>query len=134
MPSSTATYQTKIRLFLIACSIIGLLLPQLFNSYILADYMLNTEYYATVLCKNQDKPALNCKGKCSLKGKFDNNNQLPKGLTTLLEKQMEIMWVDFGYEGKSNGVAQHLAAHTSPFITNISLSSYSTDVFRPPCV
>jgi hypothetical protein len=134
MTLPNATYQNKIGLLLIASSLVALLLPQFFNSYVLADYMLNTEYYATVLCKNQDKPALACKGKCSLKDKFDTNNQLPQGITTLLEKQMEIMWVDFGYVGKSNSVAQHLAAQTSPFITNFSLSSYSTDVFRPPCL
>jgi hypothetical protein len=109
-----------------------LLSPQFFNTYVLADYMFNTEYYATVLCKNQDKPALNCKGKCLLKGKFDHNNQLPKGITTLLEKQMEIMWVVFGNVGKSNPVAYLFTSNISSSITNIILSSNSTDVFRPP--
>lgn len=29
-------------------------------------YQLNQEYYAKVLCRNQDRPELNCDGKCYL--------------------------------------------------------------------
>jgi hypothetical protein len=31
------------------------------------DYVVNYEYISTVLCKNKDKPELNCCGKCHLK-------------------------------------------------------------------
>ena len=39
---------------------------QLHDSIIVANYWLNYDYYSTVLCKNQDKPEMNCHGKCHL--------------------------------------------------------------------
>jgi hypothetical protein len=37
-----------------------------------ADYILRYEYYKNVLCENQDRPELNCNGKCVLAEKFQN--------------------------------------------------------------
>ena len=40
--------------------------------YPYVDYVFNKEYFATVLCQNQEKPELKCNGKCHL------NRQLKK--------------------------------------------------------
>ena len=39
--------------------------------YPYVDYALNTEYFANVLCEQQDKPELKCNGKCSLDKKLE---------------------------------------------------------------
>ena len=42
-------------------------LNALFKLGLVAKYYLNFEYYAKVLCINQDKPAMGCNGQCHLK-------------------------------------------------------------------
>ena len=42
-------------------------LNALFKLGLVAKYYLNFEYYAKVLCINQDKPPMGCKGQCHLK-------------------------------------------------------------------
>lgn len=36
----------------------------------MADYLVRYEYYQEVLCENQDRPELNCNGKCALAEKL----------------------------------------------------------------
>ncbi len=50
-------------------------------------YLLNLEYYATVLCENKNKPALACYGKCQLKEALnkqqENQKKVPGGIEHL---------------------------------------------------
>lgn len=43
-----------------------LVLPFATKSLLVFRYFVQFNYYAQVLCKNQDKPELNCNGKCAL--------------------------------------------------------------------
>lgn len=46
--------------------IVVVLLSQLYNSFVVAGYQLNYEYYSQELCENKDQPELHCDGKCML--------------------------------------------------------------------
>jgi hypothetical protein len=133
MASNVSTYRNKVGLFLIGLSILALLIPQLSNSFVIGDYLINQDFYAKVLCVNKSKPELNCNGKCSLMSKLKSNENQPKNNTSLLEKQLEILWVSF------EKFPEHLPATSNTRITANSSSnkpcgSYASDIFRPPCV
>lgn len=38
----------------------------LFSAFVIGDYFVRYDYYSTVLCDNQDKPEMQCNGKCHL--------------------------------------------------------------------
>ena len=46
--------------------ILILALPLFFRGLVLIDFGFRLNYYATVLCVNKEKPALNCNGTCQL--------------------------------------------------------------------
>ncbi len=133
MLASIFKYRFKFGLLLICIGVAALLLPTLSNSYVLGDYVINKEYYATVLCINKNKPKLECNGKCSLISKLNNNQNQPINNTEFLKKQFEILWVHFEspiqqalvFYGVTNAIA---SASNKPF------GFYSADVFRPPCI
>jgi hypothetical protein len=111
MASNVSTYRNKVGLFLIGLSILALLIPQLSNSFVIGDYLINQDFYAKVLCVNKSKPELNCNGKCSLMSKLKSNENQPKNNTSLLEKQLEILWVSF------EKFPEHLPATSNTLIT-----------------
>lgn len=43
-----------------------IMIPALIKVGIVANYLVQYNYYVTVLCENKDKPALQCNGKCHL--------------------------------------------------------------------
>lgn len=56
----------KMRYSFIILTFMGLLLQTFSKGLVLAEFMLNKEYIATVLCINRDKPKLHCDGQCVL--------------------------------------------------------------------
>lgn len=46
--------------------VVALLISSAAKTMLLADYLLNKEYIAKVLCINRDKPEMHCNGKCHL--------------------------------------------------------------------
>lgn len=57
-----------------------LLTPLVVRFAIISDYLVRYEYYATVLCENQDKPELSCNGKCAMMQNLQEaeNEELPQ--------------------------------------------------------
>ena len=56
--------------------------PLLLRFSIMTNYLVQYNYYAEVLCKNQDKPEMECNGKCALMQELDkaedgNSDQAP---------------------------------------------------------
>lgn len=47
-----------------------LTVPLMVKFSFMADYLVRYEYYQEVLCENQDRPELNCNGKCALAEKL----------------------------------------------------------------
>jgi hypothetical protein len=46
--------------------VLMMITPLLLRFAIMADYVARYDYYATVLCENQDRPELSCNGKCAM--------------------------------------------------------------------
>lgn len=56
--------------------------PLLLRFGIMTNYLVQYNYYAEVLCENQDKPEMECNGKCALMQELDiaddgNTDQAP---------------------------------------------------------
>jgi hypothetical protein len=56
--------------------------PLLLRFGIMTNYLFQYNYYAEVLCENQDKPEMECNGKCALMQELDaaedgNSNEAP---------------------------------------------------------
>ncbi len=69
--------RTKALLFLLLT-----VTPLLLRFSIMTNYLVQYNYYAEVLCENQDKPEMECNGKCALMQELDmaedgNQTQAP---------------------------------------------------------
>ncbi len=62
-----------------------LLFPTFSKLGMVADYLLNKDYYAKILCENQDKPELECEGKCALMLKIQQTEPIKDFNTIPLE-------------------------------------------------
>lgn len=65
------------------------------------DYALNQEFIAEVLCVNQDKPELQCNGKCYLKEKLEQEaaqEQQDQNSSRTSEKENLFVATVFAYE------------------------------------
>lgn len=63
-------------------------------TWTVVDFALNRDYIATFLCENQDRPELECQGKCFLMTKLkkqinDSENHMARQLTEL--SKIELM-------------------------------------------
>lgn len=67
----------------------SMLLGMFYNMVKLVDYSLRYTYYATVLCENQDKPAMKCNGQCQLmKNAVDTQGDQKPALPELLDLRL----------------------------------------------
>ncbi len=64
----------------VSCIVVALLIiaNQLAHVLTYQQYLLNLEYYATVLCENKSMPVLACHGKCQLKEALNKNQENQK--------------------------------------------------------
>lgn len=64
---------------------------QAFSKVIIyANYYINKEYIAKVLCINKDKPEIHCEGKCQLKKELDKEEKKEQSPANPLNEKNEI--------------------------------------------
>ncbi len=111
-------------------------LSSLFKLGIVANYYINFQYYAEVLCDNKDKPELQCNGQCHLKEELkqtENNND--ENMPEIVSK---LRYSDFVMQ-------DHLITFRPPILhreqsitwqrnCDAIMNGYPTNVFRPPIV
>lgn len=73
-----------------------LLLPVLGKLAVWAHYESNLRYYAEVLCRNQDKPELNCDGHCILAERLAATQPSPPAAPHGQVMQFELSAFDLG--------------------------------------
>lgn len=108
-----------------------------FKLGLVAKYCVNFEYYAKVLCINQDKPEMACNGKCHLKKELkqaDNsgNENIPEMAYKL---QLSVFVVNdncFSYLGPT--IINRAMYNYCPNLEQDLLCGYHSIVFRPPIV
>lgn len=96
-------------------------------------YSINQSYFASVLCINQDKPELQCKGKCFLKKQLDKTEKKDsKEKATLKAVEPIVSPFTTTFPAKQ----QYYAATTvyPPFLSDHYSFLLLQNCFRPPAV
>jgi len=116
------------------CMLLVFLSPLLVKVWILAEFKVNQDFIAKVLCINKDKPMSNCNGKCILaqklkKAEEPQKKEFPAALKERLEINLYLTDKLIEITG-SRLVAENniLFLKNDPFFK----SNFSTDVFHPP--
>ena len=93
-------------------------------------YELNKDYVATVLCENQDKPQLQCNGKCYLKKQIEKTSEKQEKNTG----NEEIHIVHFVLPEQWNPASytfNQTKEHNTRYIACAGTATVA-DVFHPP--
>lgn len=119
---------------IVSLILLSVFLLQIFSRFIIcADYIINKDYIAKVLCINKDKPRMRCEGKCHLKKQLDKEEKKEQSPTNPIKEKNEIQFFS-----ESNSVSSFVAI---PLVSKqISVYSFSLSekhtltVFHPPIV
>ncbi len=96
----------------------------------LAEYVMNKDYIATVLCINQDKPELACEGKCHLKKRIVEEEQSDNEEQNVLEVRLLSFHLPIIECCKLNVLTDN-PIHKFLFCLNYDFSE-TYDIFHPP--
>jgi len=102
------------------------------RTVVVADFLLNEEYIAKVLCVNKDKPAMKCNGKCHLAKqlqKQDNTENSNKNIPVREVKEItgivsqNVNWLPELHQT----IVLNFAVQT------VQVSKFHASIFHPPC-
>ncbi len=100
---------------------------------VLADYCINKDFIANVLCINKDKPSLHCEGKCHLKKQLEEEEKKEQAPFSSKEDKHEIQLFaekkDILYFFPASVAGQEISPYEAP-VSGRHLHS----VFHPPKV
>jgi hypothetical protein len=119
------------RLFLLTL-VAALLISSAAKTVLIADYLLNYDYIAKVLCINKDKPEMHCNGKCHLAKQLqqqDEQEQQSAGKSGIT--LTEIPGVLVTLQTFPLCSATHIDVAFAPL--NGELTGASSACFHPPC-
>lgn len=122
-------------------SIFSILLLVLFFGYTFsgiltyADYYVNKEYIAEVLCVNKDKPDMHCEGNCFLGKQLEkeNNEQSPVNTSHKSVNEIQLFSAvvpDFSFLYSATA---HETERINFYLFPVT-DKHITSIFRPPCV
>ena len=113
---------------------IGVLMLPLFTRVsILINFKINQGFIAEILCIDREEPITTCQGKCYLTEQLKKTGEPEEKPSPTTEQRIELVYyhansfLDFDpltdrYENNSNTVFQQ----------DLYISSFITDIFRPP--
>lgn len=119
----------RVILFLLIAS---LLVSSAAKTVLLADYLLNYDYIAKVLCINKDKPEMHCNGKCHLAKQLQQQDEQEqkspsKSGVTFVETPGVLVAAQSIPQCSSNGV------HVLFAPLNGEVAGTVFNCFHPPC-
>lgn len=109
------------------------LLQSLGKTIVVADYQINKEYIAKVLCVNKSKPKMHCNGKCHLKKELNKADKKEKSPANPLNEKNEIQL--FSQSNLTTDVFNFVVLNTTNVISDYSFhvsDKHLDSVFHPP--
>jgi hypothetical protein len=101
----------------------------------LFDYWVNYKYIANELCENQDKPKLECNGKCHLKKELakaaTEESSNSKDKKQVSKQEIEILFYQETFNFESNNISI-VSTETSTYYSNNYFHLNSSQIFHPP--
>lgn len=110
------------------------MLLQTFSSFVIqADYFINKDYIAKVLCINRDKPIMHCNGKCYLAKKLKEHEKKDQQAPNTQKEKLDVQ--SFFIPQVVNLSITLVITKTEYFDMEDNLiSSYTHSIFHPPSV
>lgn len=97
-----------------------------------ANYLINFDYISKVLCINQDKPELECHGKCHLAKEIKKDSE--RKTEKINSEQEEVYFIQDNYSfAFEKSVLTESVENFASYQFNI-IESFQTDIFHPPIV
>ena len=111
-------------------------LLQVFSSFfIYADFIINNEYIATVLCINKKKPEMHCDRKCYLKTHLDKEEKKKQSRENALKENNKVQFISEPFKTKLNTeVVLEISSKASFYYKQISPQELAFSIFHPPQV
>jgi hypothetical protein len=101
----------------------------------LIDYCVNYKYIANELCENQDKPELECNGKCHLKKELakaaTEENSTSKDKKQVSKQEIEILFYQEAFQFESKNISI-VYTETPTYYFNNYFHLNSSQIFHPP--
>ena|SRR5688572_32043654 len=108
-----------------------MLVQPLSKMLIVAEYQVNKNYIATVLCINKNKPELHCEGKCHLSKELSkagqSENKVPEHLNIKAELPLPIQAFAFSFYPE----ADNLVPAFTPY-NCFAVQALVFGIFHPP--
>lgn len=109
----------------------SILVNTLGQTILLANYVLNKSYYATVLCENKAKPQMHCEGKCHLKKELKKQSEEEKNPTAAFKVKTETIQL-FQQLSQFSFTPDNEIKIFRSFISIGKITSASFSIFQPP--
>jgi hypothetical protein len=101
---------------------------------VLADYMLNKKYIATVLCENKAKPMMHCNGKCHLRKQLQKEEEQQKKEGQSTQEKFEVQFCNISsYAGFEPTYSENSINHTSSYNNGYAFTAVNS-FFHPPSI
>ena len=101
----------------------------------LLDYWVNYKYIANELCENQNKPELECNGKCHLKKELakaaTEENSTSKDKKQVSKQEIEILFYHEAFQLESKNISI-VYTETPTYYFNNYFHLNSSQIFHPP--
>lgn len=110
-----------------------ILLSSLGQSVILVHYLINKNYYATVLCENKAKPKMNCHGKCHMMKEMKEQEKKEQSPTAPTKEKQETVQFFQNCTAFSFNIFTETKKYNNFYLLP-KLQSVSFSVFHPPTV
>ena len=113
--------------------LVFILLSSFGQSVILVHYLINQNYYATVLCENKAKPKMNCHGKCRMMKEMKEQEKKEQSpAAPIKEKQETVQYFQKITEFAFDIVTE--IKKSNSFYLFPKTESVSFSIFHPPTV
>lgn len=115
-------------------SLVGIMMLSTFaHTMIFVHYLINKQYYESVLCENKAKPKMNCHGKCHMMKEMKEQDKKEQGPASPTKEKNET--IQFLQEGILFSFSTYLETtkHNSFYLLR-KPQSISFSIFHPPTV
>ena len=121
------------RRFISGILMLSILFSSLGSGLLVIHYLMNKEYYATVLCENVDKPKMKCHGTCQLQKEIKEQEKNEKGPLASLKLKHEAPQL-FVQAIKSVDLSLEVKPKYGSFILVQDPVTFHHSIFQPPRV
>lgn len=99
-----------------------------------AEYIINYDYIAKVLCENKAKPELHCNGKCHLMKELAKaaEEEKPVSHKKTSHQEAEVLFCESSFQFEFTPVFINTEKRISIPYTNLYVHTGSVSVFHPP--